>query len=107
MPAESCMTLPTSKRQANGNAPDSGGSLRLGQVYLDVRRRNLACLNQAARQLYNDGVPFLPEDLGRRPVCTAEGRELTADDLPLIVAWREKRPVEASFTLAGDVGLAW
>jgi anti-sigma regulatory factor (Ser/Thr protein kinase) len=73
---------------------------RVGQVFLDVQRRQLSFLDPVARQLYQDGIPFTPADLEVKPLYTPDGEAVAAADLPLIVAWREERPVEATFVLA-------
>jgi signal transduction histidine kinase len=72
-------------------------SVRIGHVYLDVRKRTLSCLNDTARQLIQEGVPITRDDVARRPLRTLEGHEVQAADLPLLRAWREGTPQEASF----------
>jgi signal transduction histidine kinase len=101
------MTSLSTKNRITDPKGDPGANLRLGQVYLDVRKRQLYCLNQTARQLHNDGVPFLPADLGRRSLFTTEGKQVTADDLPLIAAWRRGHPIEAHFLLPTELGPIW
>src|SRR5262249_12977163 len=101
------MTSLPSRRRLTRGAAEQGATLRMGQVYLDVHRRRLAFLNSTARQLHNDGVPFTPEDLERRPLRTLDGRPVVAPELPLIIAWRENRPAEASFLLPRPTGPAW
>jgi signal transduction histidine kinase len=78
---------------------------RLGQVFLDVRRRHLSFLDPVARQLHEEGVPFSPADLAGRPLLSPAGEAVTAADLPLIVSWREGRPVEAIFFFTPPQGL--
>ncbi len=82
-----------------------------GQVYLDVKRRRLHCLNERARQLQAGGVPFTPADLNHAPLQTLGGEPVAAADLPLVAAWRDGRPVEAAFVLTRPGGavehVAW
>jgi signal transduction histidine kinase len=78
-----------------------------GLVYLDVRRRVLHCLNEAARQLHREGVPFLPSDLAERPGFTETGAPLTADMLPLMAAYRAGEPVDRSYILRRERELPW
>jgi hypothetical protein len=77
---------------------------RIGHVYLDVQRRLLHCLNDHARALQRDGVPFTPADLARRPMLTPAGEPVTAAALPLLLSWREGRSVEATFVLPHEPG---
>jgi signal transduction histidine kinase len=83
-------------RSRAGN--DAGGPL--GHVYLDVRRRLLYCLNETARRLQNEGVPFTGLDPSRQNVTTLAGNPVAPADLPLVMAWHEGRPAEAVFVLA-------
>jgi signal transduction histidine kinase len=69
----------------------------VGHVYLDVPRRLLHCLNEAARQYQRTGLPFTPADLDRQPLFTPAGEPVKPNELPLVVAWKEKRAVEAVF----------
>jgi len=68
-------------------------------VYLDVRRRLLYCLDETARRLQGEGVPFTAVDPSRQPLTTLAGAPVTTTDLPLIVAWHEGRPADALFAL--------
>jgi hypothetical protein len=72
---------------------------RLGQVFLDLRQQRLHFLNQTARRLRDEGVPITAEDLADCRLQDLEGKEVRASKLPLVVAWREGRPVETSFVL--------
>ncbi len=90
-----------------GRAAEPTSSTRVGLVFLDVGRRSLACLNPVARQLHNDGVPFTPADLDTRHIVKPNGDKATAADLPLLIAWKENRPVEATFVLPRDRGGEW
>jgi hypothetical protein len=76
----------------------------LGHVYLDVRRRQLHCLNARARQLRKEGVPFTAADLEHHPLRTETGDLVTATDLPLIRAWRENHACEATFLFPEGAG---
>ncbi len=82
-------------------------SVRVGHVYLDVRQRRLHLLNQATRELHNDGVPFTASDLSQSPLQTPKGAAVTVADIPLLVAWREEQPVEAEFVLPRENGTVW
>jgi signal transduction histidine kinase len=85
-------------RSAAPAVPDAAAPV--GHVYLDVARRLLYCLNEAARRLQSDGVPFTAVDPTRQGLTTPAGTPVTSADLPLVVAWREGRPSEALFVLA-------
>ncbi|HWG44226.1 MAG TPA: HAMP domain-containing sensor histidine kinase [Gemmataceae bacterium] len=80
-------------------------SIRVGHVYLDVRRRTLYCLNETARQLIHEGVPLTRDDLQRRSLRTLEGEPVRMADLPLMRAWRERVPQEASFLFTNSDGM--
>jgi signal transduction histidine kinase len=71
-----------------------------GHLYLDVRQRLLYCLNETARDLVREGVPFLRDQLGRLPLQTLTGEPVTPDDLPLHRVWQQGTPCEATFVLA-------
>jgi signal transduction histidine kinase len=81
--------------------------MRVGHVYLDVRRRRLHCLNDAARQLHREGVPLTAADLPHQQLQTLDGQPLTADDLPLVIAWRKQAPAEAQFIWSRSQGDEW
>jgi nitrogen fixation/metabolism regulation signal transduction histidine kinase len=80
---------------------------RVAHVYLDVRRRVLHCLNDTARQLAAEGVPFTSSDLSKRPIQTLSGETATAGDLPLLRAWRERAARESVFVLPEGDGRIW
>jgi signal transduction histidine kinase len=80
--------------------PGSDAAVPVGHVYLDVRRRLLYCLDETARRLQSEGIPFTAVDPSRQPVTTLAGHPVASADLPLIVAWHEARPSEAVFVLA-------
>ena len=73
---------------------------RVGHVYLETTSRQLRWLNDAARELHQEGVPISAADLAAQPLQTADGRAVEAADLPLVRAWREGRSLEAAFLLA-------
>ena len=104
------MTTHIRREGAAGTRP-AAPAARVAHVYLDVRRRVLHCLNEAARQLAAEGVPFTSSDLARQPLQTPAGQAVTPADLPLLRAWRERAPREAVFVLResdGRVGaLTW
>ncbi len=83
----------------------------VGHVYLDARRRLLYCLDETARRLQAEGVPFTAVDPSAGGLIAAGGRPAATADLPLIVAWREARPAEAVFLLtrkgAAPLALQW
>jgi hypothetical protein len=91
-----------------GNPASGADPLRVGQgvghVYLDVSQRLLHCLNEDARRLRQEGVPLTPEELAEHPLHTLAGEPVTATQLPLLVAWREGRPNEATFRLIREGG---
>jgi signal transduction histidine kinase len=72
-------------------------SIRVGHVYVDARRRTLYCLNETARQMIHEGMPLTRGDLEGRSLRTLEGEPVQTADLPLLRAWRERTPQEASF----------
>lgn len=92
------------KRESHAEFPGGLPSASLGHVYLDVELRQLHCLDFRARQLRTEGIPFTPEDLDKQVLRRSSGEAITVDDLPLIQAWRESRPVEASFLLTRESG---
>jgi hypothetical protein len=83
----------------------------VGQVYLDARSRRLYYLNDTARQLHDQGVPFTAAELHRQPLQTLQGGPVAVTDLPLFIAWRRGYPAEATFvwTSAGTPAgrVAW
>jgi signal transduction histidine kinase len=91
------MDINSSARGEGATSPSPNPTVAVGHVYLDVTRRILHCLNEVARQLQRGGLPFTPADLANQPLFTLGGEAVKPADLPLVVAWREKRPVEAVF----------
>lgn len=86
---------------------DAAARLRIGQVFLEVRHRRLHWLNETARELQSLGVPFTPGDLGKQAVYGANGKPVEWKDLPLLLAWRRGKPVEARFEMPCGEGVAW
>lgn len=97
-------SVPVPRDNSHAEVTTNRQTHSLGHVYLDVHRRQLYCLDNRAKQLRNEGIPFTPEDLGKQVLRTSAGEPITAADLPLIQAWKEARPVEASFVLTRDSG---
>jgi hypothetical protein len=93
------------RRGHAGPGPSSVPAHRLGHVYLDVPRRLLHCLNDQARQLQGEGVPFTPADLTRQPLHTLAGEPVTGRELPMMVSWHHARSVESTFVLNRDSGI--
>jgi hypothetical protein len=79
----------------------------MGQVFLDLSARRLYYLNETARQLRADGLPFTPEDLAQRTLHNPEGQLVQRNELPLIVSLREERPVEMMFLWLREHGPAY
>ena len=80
---------------------------RVAHVYLDVRRKVLHCLNDTARHMAAEGVPFTSSDLAKRPLKTPAGVVVTSADLPLLRAYRERSAREAVFVLPEADGRVW
>ncbi|HEY1861811.1 MAG TPA: HAMP domain-containing sensor histidine kinase [Gemmataceae bacterium] len=93
-----------SKKEGMPKSGELNAVGNLGHVYLDVRRRQLHCLNARARQLRDEGVPFTADDLARHPLRTESGDLVAAADLPLIRAWRENGACEATFLFPEAAG---
>jgi signal transduction histidine kinase len=95
-----------SKRKSDLVVGSAAGPL-VGHVFLDVRRRQLHCLNPTARQLHKDGVPFLSADLERAALQHLDRRLVEPGELPLVLSWEEERPIEMTFVLTRPAGLEW
>jgi hypothetical protein len=93
----------------NGQGPfrETKAGLRIGHVYLDVASRRVHCLNETARQLHREGIPITPADLANQKLLTLEGVPVTADDLPVVIAFRKHMPAEAQFIWPREQGDAW
>jgi signal transduction histidine kinase len=100
------MTAFFSRRGAGAGGRKPTVPIRVGQVYLDVRRRMLYCLNETARQLLREGVPLNGDNVARNSLRTLEGEPVQAADLPLLRAWRERAPQEDSFLFTGPDGVS-
>jgi signal transduction histidine kinase len=96
--------MAASPSNAHQSSPLTETSVRVGQVYLDVQRQLLHCLNAAAQQLLKEGVPFTSADLAVHPLQTPEGKPVGKVDLPLLRAWREEKSVEVIFLQPRDQG---
>src|SRR5947209_6889706 len=73
--------------------------VHIGHFYLDVPRRRLHCLNDAARHFRSAGVPLLESDAALAELRTLDGGAVRADEWPLTVAARQGRLAEAAFVL--------
>lgn len=88
------------RNEAAGPTRDPLTALRVGQFYYHLGNRRLYALNDAARDLREEGVPLNAGDPAVRDLRTPGGAPVSDDGLPLSVAVREKRPAEAEFVLA-------
>ncbi len=95
------MTAFFSRRGAGAGSRKPTVPIRVGQVYLDTRRRMLYCLNETARQLLHEGVPISGENVARSSLRTLDGNPVQAADLPVVRAWRERKPQESLFLFTG------
>jgi signal transduction histidine kinase len=87
-------------KDRGGLASGAEGATPVGHVYLDVRRRLLYCLDETARRLQGEGLPFTSVDPARHSLTTPSGYAVTTADLPLVIAWHEGRAAEAVFLLS-------
>ena len=78
------MTTFFSRRDSTPGTRKAAPTARVAHVYLDVRRKVLHCLNDTARQLAAEGVPFTSGDLAKRPLTNLAGDAVTSADLPLL-----------------------
>jgi signal transduction histidine kinase len=93
------MAPPSQRRGGRPKPIDRPDTPHVGHVYLDARRRLLYCLNETARELQADGVPFTGPDLARQPLQQMTGEAVTPAEMPLSAAWANGRPSEATFVL--------
>jgi signal transduction histidine kinase len=100
------MTAFFSRRGAGAGGRKPTVPIRVGQFYLDARRRMLYCLNETARQLLREGVPLRGDNVAPGSFRTLEGESVSAADLPVMRAWREGTPQENSFLFTGTDGVA-
>ena len=86
---------------------ESPDGLLLGQLYLEVANRRLHLLNDTARQLHDEGVPFTTAELARQPMRTFTGALARPEDLPMRISRHEGRPAVAVFwySCRGSPGL--
>jgi anti-sigma regulatory factor (Ser/Thr protein kinase) len=91
----------TSPARGQGASPplDASASLRLGQVHLDARSQRLTYLNETARQLHKEGVPFLATEPTFPQLRKLTGEPAEAGDLPLVITSQTGKPAEATFEL--------
>jgi hypothetical protein len=101
------MTTTTSQGRDPTALPEALASLLIGHLYWDVGGGRLYRLNEAARQLHDDGIPFLGSEPGIDYLRTAEGQPVPAEDLPLSTALREGRPADASLVFLRPGRLPW
>jgi signal transduction histidine kinase len=100
------MAIFHSRRDGAVGARKAASVSHTGLLFLNTQKRRLYCLNEIARQFVAEGIPINAADLERQPLLTAEGDPVTADDLPLIAAWRHNEPREAFFVLQRGNSLA-
>src|SRR6266536_6529348 len=93
------MSVPQTKADSSKKFSNPNGELRIGHVYLQMPGRKLHWLNETARQLHQEGVPFSPGDLKKFSLQRLDGKPAGAADLPLLKAWREGIAIEATFLL--------
>jgi signal transduction histidine kinase len=93
------MSSPQTKADSIKKFSNPDGELRIGHVYLETADRQLHWLNETARRLHQEGVPFAAADLEKTALQTIEGKPAKAADLPMLKAWREGVAVEATFLL--------
>jgi anti-sigma regulatory factor (Ser/Thr protein kinase) len=98
-------SLPFHQGQSGVPPADVQAGTRVGQVFLDVRQRVLSFLDPVAKQLHKEGIAYTPSDLESRQLHTLTGEAVSAGDLPLVVAWREGRPAEATFVVTSPKGV--
>jgi anti-sigma regulatory factor (Ser/Thr protein kinase) len=99
------MTAFFSRRGAGAGVRKPTVPIRVGHVYLDTRRRMLYCLNETARQLLQEGAPLSGDASDCASLRTPEGEPVPAADLPILRAWRERKPQESSFLFSGPDGV--
>jgi hypothetical protein len=93
------MAIFHSRRDGAAGTRKTAVAPRTGLLFLNTQKRRLYCLNETARQLVAEGIPVNAADLERQPLMTAEGEPVTGDDLPIIGAWRNNEPRDATFIL--------
>lgn len=98
------MTVFFSRRGVGAEGRKPTVSIRVGQVYLDTRRRKTYCLNEVARQLLHEGVPLSGTLGASSSLRTLEGEPIQAADLPMLRAWRQQAPQECSYLFSTSEG---
>jgi signal transduction histidine kinase len=93
------MTTFHARREGSASQRKASASPRTGLYFLNTQRRRLYCLNETGRQLLAEGIPVTAGDLARQPLRTPEGELVSADELPLIAAWRTNEARDATFVL--------
>jgi signal transduction histidine kinase len=98
---------PTNHTGATSPGKEPSQNVRVGHVYLDCGRRRLHCLNAVARELHDDGVPFVVADFSPGTLTELSGEPIKAKDLPLHRAWHSEQAVESEYLLRRPSGRAW
>jgi signal transduction histidine kinase len=88
--------------RSNQNGALPAGEIRIGHFYVDAKRKLLHCLNDAARQLISDGVPFTSADLAQHALSTMDGKKVQKEELPMRAALLQEKPIHAQFLLSRD-----
>jgi signal transduction histidine kinase len=88
-------------------AQHASDRIRIGHLFLDLRRRRLRFLNADARRLHEEGIPFTSGELAKRPLHMPDGRAVTSTDLPLTRAWRKGEKATAQFLWPRDNAVVW
>ncbi|MBV9124632.1 MAG: HAMP domain-containing histidine kinase, partial [Planctomycetes bacterium] len=92
---------------APSSGPEVGRLRRVGHLHLDLEQHRLHFLNEAARTLHREGFPLTPADAMNQRLLHPNGEPVPPDALPLAVALRENRAVEAGFLWQQPGGPAW
>jgi anti-sigma regulatory factor (Ser/Thr protein kinase) len=74
----------------------------VGHFYLGGTEPKLYCLNEAACEFQQQGVPLTGPDLARQPLVTLDGQHVAPADLPHLRAWQTNTAQEASFLMVRD-----
>jgi signal transduction histidine kinase len=73
-------------------------------VYLDAQRQLLHCLNDVARELLREGVPFTSADLAKQPLHTIDGKLVGKEEMPLRAALVAEKSIEVQFLMRRETG---
>ncbi len=87
----------SSNKPGRSGRPGNKQAVRVGHLFLNVPQRQLLWLNDVARELHEEGIPFLPRDLRNSALHTAQGTAVKSRDLPLTRAWKDETAQEATF----------